>query len=39
MLVAEAAVMRNGIKATIQAGYSRVHVEGNNKVLIQAVKG
>jgi len=31
--------MRNGIKATMQAGFENTHIEGDNKILIQAVKG
>ena len=31
--------MRNGIKAALQAGFTDIHIEGDNKTLIQAVQG
>ena len=39
VLVAEATAMRNSIKAAIQAGFTDIHIEGNNKILIQALQG
>ena len=39
MLVAEATVMRNGIKAIVQVGYTNIHIEGDNKILIQEMQG
>ena len=31
--------MRNGIKAAVQAGFKNVDVEGDKKIIIQAVQG
>ena len=31
--------MRNGLRAAIHAGYTNIHLEGDNQVLIQAVQG
>jgi len=39
ILVAEATAMRNGIRAAVQAGFTNIHIEGDNKVLIQEVQG
>ena len=30
--------MLNGIKAAIQAGFTDIHIEGDNRILIQAVQ-
>lgn len=30
--------MRNRIKAAIQAGFTDIHIEGDNRILIQAVQ-
>jgi len=38
-LVAEATIMRNGIKAAIQACFTNSHIEGDSKILVQAVQG
>ena len=38
ILVAEATAMQNGVRATLQAGFKNIHVEGDNKILIQAFK-
>ena len=38
-MIAEVTAMRNGIKATIQAGFTHIYIEGDNKTLIQAVQG
>jgi len=38
-LVAEATTMRNGIKVPIQIEFTNVHIEGDNKILIQMVQG
>jgi len=39
-LVAEATIMRNGIRAAAQAkaGFTNIQVEGDNKILIQAIQ-
>jgi len=37
-LVAEATAMRNGIKAAVRLGFKNIHVEGNNQILIRAIK-
>ena len=39
VLIAEATAMRNGLRAAIEAGFSNIHIEGDNKILIQAVQG
>ena len=39
VLVAEATTMRDGIKDAIQAGFTDIHIEGDNRTLIQAVRG
>jgi len=39
VLVAEATTMRNGIRATIQASFTNIHIEGDNKIFIQVVQG
>jgi len=39
ILVAEATAMRNGLRAAIEAGFSNIYIEGDNKILIQAVQG
>lgn len=31
--------MRNGIKTAVQAGFTHIQIEGDNKTLIQAVQG
>jgi len=31
--------MRNGLRAVVKAGFTNIHIEGNNKTLIQAVQG
>ena len=31
--------MRNGIKKAVQAGFTHIQIEGDNKILIQAVQG
>jgi len=31
--------MRNGVQAAVKAGFSNIHIEGDNKILIQAVQG
>ena len=38
ILVAEATAMRDGVRAAIQAGFSRLEVEGDNQIVIQAVQ-
>ena len=35
----EATAIGNGVKAAVQADYKEIHIEGSNKILIQAVKG
>jgi len=39
VLVAEATSMRNQIKAIVQAGFTNAHIEGDNNILIRAMKG
>ena len=39
ILVAEATTIRNKIRAAVQVGYINIHIEGNNKIPIQAVHG
>ena len=39
ILVAEATAMRNGLRAAITAGFTNIHIEGDNKILIQSVQG
>jgi len=39
ILVAEATAMRNGLRAAIKAGFTNIHIEGDNKILIHAVQG
>jgi len=38
ILVAEARALRDGLRATIQAGFKKIAIEGDNKILIQALK-
>jgi len=38
ILVAEATAMRNGLRTAIEAGFNNIHIEGDNKTLIQAVQ-
>ena len=38
-MVAEATAIRNGLRAAITAGFTNIHIEGDNKILIQAVQG
>ena len=37
--MAEATAMHNGLQAAVQAGYTNIHIEGDNKILIDAVQG
>jgi len=39
ILIAEATAMRNGVRAALEAGFNNIHIEGDNKILIQAVQG
>jgi len=39
VLKAEATAMHNGLQAAVQAGYTNIHIEGDNKILIDAVQG
>ena len=39
ILVAEVTIMRNGIGVAVQVGHTNIHIEGNNKILIQVVEG
>ena len=39
ILVAEATIMRNCIRAAIEAEYTDIPIEGNSKILIQAIQG
>lgn len=38
-MVAETTAMHNGIKAAVQAGFTHIQIEGDNKTLIQAIQG
>jgi len=38
ILIAEATTMRNGLQAAVTVGFSNIHIEGDNKILIQAVQ-
>jgi len=38
ILIVEVIVMRNRIKAVVQAGFANIHTNGDNKTLIQAVQ-
>jgi len=38
VLVAEATIMQNGVRATIQAGYQSIVLEGDNQMFIKALK-
>lgn len=37
--VAEAIAVRNGVQAAVQAGFKNIHIEGDSKVIIQALRG
>ena len=39
ILIAETTAMRNGLQAAVQAGYANIQIEGDNRVLIQAIQG
>ena len=39
ILVAEARVLRGGVNAAIQVGFNNICIEGDNLILIQALKG
>ena len=39
VLVAEATAVRDGLKSAIEAGWKRIQVEGDNKVVISAICG
>ena len=39
ILVAEATALRNGLRAAVEAGFSKVIIEGDNQILIQAIQG
>ena len=39
ILVSEATALRHGIKAAKDAGVKYIHIEGDNQMVIQAVKG
>ena len=38
-MIAEATAMRIGLRAALEAGFSNIHIERDNKILIQAVQG
>ena len=38
-MVAEATTMRNGLRAAVTAGFNNIHIEGDNKVIIQTEQG
>ena len=39
ILVAEATAMRNGLQVAVKAIFTNIHIEGDNKILIQALQG
>ena len=39
VLITEATTMRNEIRAVVQVGFTKIHIEGDNKILIQVVQG
>jgi len=39
VLVAEATAVRDGLKSAIEAGWRRIEVEGDNKVVMSAIHG
>ena len=39
ILVPEVTALRNGLRAAITTGFNYIHIERDNKVLIQAVQG
>ena len=39
ILVAEGRALRDGVHATIMAGYSRLQIEGDNVIVIEALQG
>ena len=39
VLVVEATTIHNGVEAVIQAEFTVIHIEGDNKILIYAVQG
>ena len=39
ILVAEGRALRDGLQAAVEAGYKQLHIEGDNLILIEAVKG
>ena len=39
ILVAEGRALRDGIHATIMAGFSRLQIEGDNLIVIEALQG
>ena len=39
ILVAEATAVRDGLKSAVEAGWRRIEVEGDNKVVINAISG
>jgi len=39
ILVAEARALRDGLRLAIQAGFNNIVIEGDNKIVIHALKG
>ena len=39
VLKAEATTLLNGIKVTVQVDFTNIQIEGDNKILIQAIQG
>jgi len=37
ILIAEATTMRNGVRASDQTGFTNIHIEGDDSILIRAV--
>jgi len=39
VLVAEVTTMQNDIRIAVQAAFTNIQIEGDNKILIQAIQG
>ena len=39
ILLFEATTLRDGLKAVLDPGYKHLHIEGDNRIVIDAVKG
>jgi len=38
ILMSETTALRDGLKTALNAGYKHLHIEGDNRIVIQAVK-